>query len=74
VITIIRERSTFPDDGDHTEKCWSCFNENFNTLLKLFSCATFGNKKTLIIAGWGTAVAEGRWFDPSWCHWNFSFT
>ena len=16
---------------------------------------------------------EGRWFDPSWCHWNFSF-
>jgi hypothetical protein len=17
---------------------------------------------------------EGRWFDPSWCHWNFSFT
>ena len=18
--------------------------------------------------------SEGRWFDPSWCHWNFSFT
>ena len=17
---------------------------------------------------------EGRWFDPSWCHWNFSLT
>ena len=17
--------------------------------------------------------SEGRWFDPSWCHWNFSF-
>jgi hypothetical protein len=32
---------------------------------------------------WGTAVAvakvlcynsEGRWFNPSWCHWNFSLT
>ena len=31
---------------------------------------------------WGTAVAqwlrcyksEGCWFDPSWCHWNFSLT
>ena len=27
----------------------------------------------------GTAVAqcyksEGRWFDPSWCHWNFLLT
>ena len=19
-------------------------------------------------------VSEGRWFDPSWCHWNFSLT
>jgi len=18
--------------------------------------------------------SEGRWFDPKWCHWNFSFT
>ena len=18
--------------------------------------------------------SKGRWFDPSWCHWNFSFT
>ena len=18
--------------------------------------------------------SEGRWFDSSWCHWNFSFT
>ena len=18
--------------------------------------------------------SEGRWFDPSWCHWNFSVT
>jgi len=18
--------------------------------------------------------SEGRWFDPSWCHWNFSLT
>ena len=18
--------------------------------------------------------SEGRWFDPSWCHWNFSMT
>jgi len=19
-------------------------------------------------------IPEGRWFDPSWCHWNFSLT
>ena len=19
-------------------------------------------------------TSEGRWFDPSWCHWNFSLT
>jgi len=22
----------------------------------------------------GTVVKEGRWFDPRWCHWNFSLT
>jgi len=33
----------------------------------------------IIIIG-GTVVkvlcykSEGRWFDPSWCHWNFSLT
>jgi len=52
MITIIRERtmwacshSTLPDDGDHTETCWSYFNINFNTLfLKQFSCVPVGNK------------------------------
>ena len=36
----------------------------------------------LVESGWnrGSTVvkvlcykSEGRWFDPSWCHWNFSF-
>ena len=22
----------------------------------------------------GGSKSEGRWFDPSWCHWNFSLT
>jgi len=34
----------------------------------------------LTLFGGGTVVkvlchkSEGRWFDPSWCHWNFSLT
>ena len=35
----------------------------------------------IIIGGRGGTVvkvlcykSEGRWFDPSWCHWNFSLT
>jgi len=40
------------------------------------------NSKVLLLLGdRGSTVvkvlcykSEGRWFDPSWCHWNFSLT
>ena len=35
-VTSASSHSTLPDDGDHTETCWSCcnFNVNFNTHLR----------------------------------------
>jgi len=35
-VTLASSRSMLPDDGDHTETCWSYFNFNadFNTTLK----------------------------------------
>jgi hypothetical protein len=41
-ITLASSNNEFPDDGDYTETCWSCFNENFNILLKQLSCASVG--------------------------------
>ena len=29
-VTLESSYSALPDDGDHTETCWSCFNVNFN--------------------------------------------
>jgi len=29
-VTLASSHSTLPDDGDHTETCWICFNVNFN--------------------------------------------
>jgi len=40
-VSLTRSHNTLPDDGDHTETCWSYinFNVHFNTLLKKFSFA-----------------------------------
>jgi len=39
------------------------------------------NKVDVVIGDRGSTVvkvlcykSEGRWFDPSWCHWNFTLT
>jgi hypothetical protein len=37
------------DGGDNTETCWSCFNVNFNILLKNLFGASVGNK-TLVVS------------------------
>jgi len=29
-VTLASSNNTLPDDGDCTETCCSCFNENFN--------------------------------------------
>jgi hypothetical protein len=39
--------SRIPDDGDWTETRRSCFNVNFNILLKQLYCASVGKEKTL---------------------------
>ena len=38
-VTLASSYSALPDDGDHTETCWSCF--NFNTPFKtILLCIT----------------------------------
>jgi hypothetical protein len=49
-VTSANSNCSLPDDGDNTETCWSCFNVNFNILLKQLFCASVGNK-TLIPEG-----------------------
>jgi hypothetical protein len=39
-ITLASSNNTFPDDGDQTETCRSCFNVKFNILLKQICCAS----------------------------------
>ena len=41
-VTLACSNKELPDDGDSTETFRSCFNENFNILLKEFSCASVG--------------------------------
>jgi len=50
-VTLASSNSALPDDGDYTKTCQRCFNVNFYTLLKQFSCASVG-EKTLIYAVW----------------------
>jgi hypothetical protein len=56
VITIIREHaSALPDDRDHTETCWRCFNVNFNVNFKIvfktiLLCVSWWIKETLIVS------------------------
>ena len=52
-----------------------CCRQIEETFLKII------HKILFIGAGRGSTVvkvlcykSEGRWFDPSWCHWNFSLT
>jgi hypothetical protein len=33
-VTLASSNSALPDDGDYTEKFWSCFNVNFNVHFK----------------------------------------
>jgi len=41
-ITSASLNKALPDDSDGTETCRSCFNVNFNILLKQISCASVG--------------------------------
>ena len=43
-VTLASSYSALPDDGHYTETCWSCFNVNFNTPVKHFSCASVVNE------------------------------
>ena len=38
----LSSKNTLRDDGNRTETCRSCFNVNFNILLKQLNCATVG--------------------------------
>ena len=40
IITLTGSKNTLPDDGSGTEIRRSCFNVNFNILLKQLSCAS----------------------------------
>jgi hypothetical protein len=45
-VSLASTNNALPDDGDCTETCSSCFNVNFNVILKLFlrqfTCASVG--------------------------------
>ena len=34
IVTLASSYSALPDDGDYADKCWSCFNVNFNKPFK----------------------------------------
>jgi hypothetical protein len=53
-VTLASSNSALPDDGDYTETCWSCFNVDFNTPLKI--CASVGVKNLDNIKMHGTTV------------------
>ena len=47
---------------------------NFNVLFLICSCLWYvGNRGSTVVKVL-CYKSEGRWFDPSWCHWNFSLT
>ena len=46
-------------DSEHTFEACCCRNTAASVAQWLRCCATNQN-------------VAGRWFDPSWCHWNFS--
>jgi len=58
IVTLASSNSALPDDGDYTETCWSCFNINFNILLKQSFCASVGNKNFNNIKMHGTTVKK----------------
>jgi hypothetical protein len=42
IITLASPKNMLSDDDDCTERVRSCFNVNFNNLLKQLSCASIG--------------------------------
>ena len=69
---------------DSTFICWSFKAPVSNALTECARCDLKEFRKENLIKGQcckcSTVVkvlcykSEGRWFDPSWCHWNFSLT
>ena len=67
-MTLATSNIALPDDGDYVETCWSCFNVNFITLLKQFSCASVGKKKIDNIKVHGRSVRIVTFFSiPYYC-------
>jgi len=44
---------------------------NFTLLTNIVEFGDFNHVTLTCVLCYKT---EGRWFDPSWCHWNFSLT
>ena len=42
----------------------------FKSIIYLLLCGDRGGTVVKVLC----YKSEGRWFDPSWCHWNFSLT
>jgi len=59
---IFRLRSNF--SGDAIQDVWGVFWRVLGVLE-----VDYGDRGKVLCY-----KSEGRWFDPSWCHWNFSLT
>jgi hypothetical protein len=60
-ITLASSNYMVPDDGDSTKTCRSCFNENFNILLKQLYCSSVGKQNFDSINAWYNCVGVCVW-------------
>jgi len=59
-VTLAISNCALPADGDNAETCWSCFNVNFNFLLKELFYASVGNKTLILDATVWTEKGKGQ--------------
>jgi len=55
-------------EGSHVPRIVICFLQLY--MLQLLFFGGRGDTVVKVLC----YKSEGRWFDPSWCHWNFSLT
>jgi len=50
------------------------FRQNCTAILSYFKILLYINYRGSTVVKALCYKLEGRWFDPSWCYWNFSLT
>jgi len=74
--TLLRKRSLFPTKEIPSKYAgrevlnWYCYEEDFGIEYCLFPWGDHGSTMDKVLC----YKSESHWFDPRWCHWNFSLT